>query len=498
VYDLAKLSEKPMPEYGIPPIPESEIIDKTLIWIDAPYHAGEKTFGGITGKIAIKIICNEDWQKLLFMGQFAQAGRNTAFGFGNYSLTDIPIISGVPGMSVIKPATSILERITEPSNMVLAFNHIKENKGMPGCDGESIDTFETNLYDNLNTVSGEIKNGTYIPDALQGFLIPKPEGKIIRALAIPTVKDRVLQRAACQVLSPAIDQLLEESSFAYRKGLSRKGAAQAIRQAYNDGFRYVLESDIYSFFDNVDWDILLNKIDVLFPDEGIKKLLAAWIKQDVRYKGQRIKREKGLAQGSAISPVLANLFLDEFDEALQDDFKLVRYADDFVILCKSPEKAEQALKRVKDALKQLELEINPSKTKIVQFDDGFQYLGYLFCRSLVLEIKKENHDNQTDLLMISAEQIPADSWLTHVDLRKIKELSGIPVCITIFPRRCRLPGLILPSAGFTRPGRITMPLHAICRRNSGFWRIRWCFTYCTATWYARMILFFQKAAPILA
>jgi len=419
-YDLCKLSNVDLPPYQLPEIPVISDLKKSLIWIDAPYHGCTKTFGGVVGFVQFGLDASDDWKRLLWWGQFFHVGRNSAFGFGRYLLNPGAHEGHRPQ---IQPAKSVMDQVLSPGNLTEAFYHCKSNQGRPGSDGESIAVFEGNLFDNLAKLSQTLKDGTYRSDPLTGIVLPKPSGKI-RALAIPTVRDRVLQRAVTQILGPAWDQLLEENSFAYRKGHSRVGAAQAIQKAYNEGYRYILESDIESFFDNVDWSILADKLRSLLPGNPMVDLIMAWVMQEVLFEGQVLKRNQGVPQGAVISPLLANLYLDEFDESLGSDFRLVRYADDFVVLCKSKERAQAALEMSQEALKPLKLKIQDAKTKIVDFDQGFQYLGYLFCRSMVVEAKKESQATQPLVKeQLRLDQIPPHHWLTQVDLSQAKEIS---------------------------------------------------------------------------
>lgn len=415
-YDLCKLADSSLPQYQPPDVPKTGILQRSLIWIDAPWHARSKTFGGVVGFVRLRAEMSEDWKCLLWLGQRIHVGRNSAFGFGRYILNP-------PAESLQhQAAKTILELSVRPSNMMEAFQHVKLNKGQAGSDGETIEDFESDLLGNLDNLSNAVRSGKYRSRPLTGIVMPKTSGKV-RALAIPTVRDRILQRAVTQILGPSWDLLLEESSFAYRKGLSRVGAAKAIQKAYNEGFRYILESDVESFFDNVDWDIMEMKLRSLLIQDPVIDIIMRWVKQDVVFEGQLIERIRGLPQGAAVSPLLANLYLDQFDESLQDDFRLIRYADDFVVLCKSKERAQEALEKAKDALIPLKLDIKPSKTKVVNFEHGFQYLGYIFCRSLVIESEKE--DKKATFVStegLSPEQIPQNSWLTHVDLSKIREI----------------------------------------------------------------------------
>ncbi len=418
-YDLCKLSQTDLPPYAVPEIPNIHNTRTSLIWIDAPYHGCSKTFGGVVGMVRFRLESPDAWKHLLWWGQYIHVGRNSAFGLGRYLLNP-----GSPAClpAQVQPALSVLDRVVKPDNLLEAFYHCKNNHGQAGADGETLTAFEANLFESLEKMTQDLRQGTYRADILFGIILPKSSGKI-RALAIPTVKDRILQRAVTQILGPSWDQLMEESSFAYRKGLSRVGAAKAIQKAYNEGFRWFLESDIESFFDNVDWDIMADKVRSLLPSDPIADIIMAWVMQSVVYKDQVLRRTCGLPQGAVVSPLLANLYLDQFDESLGEDFRMVRYADDFVVLCKSKARAEEALEKARKALDPLKLEIKQSKTSIGNFDHGFQYLGYLFCRSMVVESNKENQGSKpVSIADISSEQIPHNHWLTQVDLNGIKSI----------------------------------------------------------------------------
>lgn len=420
LYDLSKICGAQVPDYQKPDITDIGIIEKNLIWVDAPYTSLKKTFGGIIGTVRIHLNSHDYWKKVLVLGQFTHAGNNSAKGFGKYVI-DLPDFRKL----LIRPALTILDRALRDDNMRAAFDEVRANRGVAGSDGVSISEFEAGLYENLKQLKTEITSGKYEPEDLSGVILPVAEKKV-RALAIPAIRDRIFQRAVCQVLAPSIDQLLEDSSFAYRKGLSRESAARAIRKAYSEGYRYVLESDIESFFDSVDWKILYKKLDVLFNDDPILEIIWKWVTQSIVFKGQRIQRDRGIPQGAAISPLLANLLLDEFDEELQDRFRLIRYADDFIILCKSKEEAEAALEEVKEAIRKLELTIKPAKTQVTHFETGFQYLGYIFCRSAVIETEKKKKKNKRSTLVIPApEAIPKNSWLTNIDFSKIKAIQPV-------------------------------------------------------------------------
>ena len=410
VYDLAKLSAKELSPYVLPQVPAVSVEDMELLWVDAPFHGGEKTCGGVIGTVRLSAALDEQWQRLLHIGQITQAGRNSALGFGVYSCRQLPLENAVA------PAQSMVKRIVEQSNLEKAFEHIRCNSDSAETNEES--PFERNL--SLNELAQKVTDRTYKPAPLRGVVIPKSDGKTVRTLAIPGFADRVLQRAAVQALGPGIDTLLEDSSYAYRRGLSRKSAAHAIDRARREGYGIALASDVNAFFDTVSWEKMERKLCALYNEPQLVELLHSWLCQDVLFRGRRIKRTRGLAQGASISPLLANLYLDEFDEALGDDFRLVRYADDFVVLCRSEEEAKRALDRAREALGHLALEIKREKTGIVDFERG---LGYLFCRSLILE-KKKTESGDINVLELPEEAIPPQSWLTHVDFRKTRVLEN--------------------------------------------------------------------------
>jgi len=416
ISDLYKLNFGAFPDESIPENPAAQIIEKYFMWVDMPKESS--TWGGIIGTIKFSADLNELWQKILWFGQFVNAGQRSAFGFGKYFLADEKTF-----LTDLKPVKTFLDLVIEKDNLIKAFYHIKTNSNSFGVDGITPEYFELALDENLDLLINQISSGIYLASDLQGVIIPKSNSKI-RALAIPTVVDRVLQRAVVQILGDSIDHLLEENSFAYRKGLSRAGAARAINNARKNGYNFLVESDIQAFFDEVNWELLLKKLDILYGTDPVYPLLKQWIQSDVVFEGIKIKRSKGLPQGAVISPLLANLFLDEFDEALKDDFKLIRYSDDFIVLCKSKEQAAEALQTVKTALKNIDLQINISKTNIVSFEEGFQYLGYLFVKSVIIDKSAyKEHNLNTETFEISTGNLPAGSWLSCIDIEKLKPVN---------------------------------------------------------------------------
>jgi CRISP-associated protein Cas1 len=275
-----------------------------------------------------------------------------------------------------------------PETLFQAWNKVVSNDGMAGYDKQSITDYSWRIEKHLAALGSQLLTGTYEPQPLLKLVMLKPSGKL-RTLLIPTVMERVAQTAAAMVLTPLVESELGANTFAYRKGLSRMTAAREIERLRNLGYNWVVDADISSFFDTVDHSLLFQRLRELCDDEELLMLISRWLTAlIVDGHKPKVKNTTGLPQGCPISPMLANLYLDKFDECIEKEgFKLVRFADDFLILCKSKPKAEAALQLSESALAELKLQLNNEKTRITTFSEGFKYLGYLFIRSLVLPTK---------------------------------------------------------------------------------------------------------------
>ncbi|MCA9741390.1 RNA-directed DNA polymerase [candidate division KSB1 bacterium] len=275
--------------------------------------------------------------------------------------------------------SAILEKIISYSNLQEAFGRVKANAGCRGSDGVSLQRFELNIEHNLRDLSNRIAKGSYHPFPLMRFPIPKKSGGQ-RFLSVPTVRDRVAQAGVFLATKDIFEAEFENISHGYREGRGVRTAVFDIESWRDKGFRFAVDADIDSYFDSVSHDLLIKKLAALFPGESrLLKLFEKWIRAEV-YDGDRIwTLQKGIPQGAVVSPVLANLFLDELDETLMSfGLKLVRYADDFLILTKTQSQAEEAIEITDLALEDMQLDLNPLKTKIVSFDRGFKFLGAIF------------------------------------------------------------------------------------------------------------------------
>ncbi len=282
----------------------------------------------------------------------------------------------------------LYNQMARPETLRQAWNKVVSNDGIAGYDRQSITDYSWRIEEHLAALSQQLLSGTYEPQPLLKLVMLKPSGKL-RNLLIPTVMERVAQTAATIVLTPLVESELGANTFAYRKGLSRMTAAREIERLRNLGYQWVLDADISNFFDTVDHPLLFQRFRELCDDEELLSLITQWLTAlIVDGHKPKVKNTTGLPQGCPISPMLANLYLDKFDERMeQEGFKLVRFADDFLILCKSKPKAEAALQLSESALAELKLQLNNEKTRITTFSEGFKYLGYLFIRSLVLPTK---------------------------------------------------------------------------------------------------------------
>lgn len=279
-------------------------------------------------------------------------------------------------------------------NFGQAWKKVRSNNGCAGVDGETIAAFERHADRNLATLRRQLQNGTYQPMPLRSLQVPKkaklkpgePPKTEWRGLAVPTVRDRIVQQALLNLLHPILEPQFEASSFAYRPGRSYKGAVRQVEQWRNQGYDWILDADVVKYFDNIQHSRLYAELQERVHDPGVGRLVERWMSSGVVTASGLILPRQGVPQGSVISPILANVYLDDFDEAIEDTgLKLVRYADDFVVLARSKSRIEQAQELVDHLLESMGLELHPDKTRITNFQQGFHFLGHTFVRSLVVE-----------------------------------------------------------------------------------------------------------------
>ncbi|CAH0343041.1 CRISPR-associated endonuclease Cas1 [Rhizobium sp. CECT 9324] len=268
-----------------------------------------------------------------------------------------------------------------------AFDRVRDNDGAPGGDGQSIAQFERHLEKNLQELAADLIRGSYRAEQARAVKIPKRSGGM-RQLMIPAVRDRVVQTAAANLLVPGLETVFSPLSFAYRPGRSVQQAVRMVDRFRREGLDWAVDADIHAYFDSVSHRTLIAVLQVHVDDPAFVDLVSLWLETYG-------PRGRGLPQGSPISPVLANLFLDNLDDAfVTGPSKLVRYADDFVILSPSRDDAERAKAKATALLAERGLDLHPVKTRIVHFDRGFRFLGRLFVRSLVIEDPWDEPDGE--------------------------------------------------------------------------------------------------------
>ena len=276
------------------------------------------------------------------------------------------------------PDGELFDRATAEACLARAWAKVWSNAGAAGGDGISPQSFFPMADRRIARLRRDLRNGSYRPGPLRRLEIPKPGGGL-RPLAIPCVADRIAQTAAAEVLTPAFDEEFETASFGYRPGRSVEQAVQGISRARTEGFDWVVDADIERYFETIPHDALMARWHESVSEGPLTQLVWTWI----THAGPA---GRGLAQGSPLSPLLANLYLDRLDEAFHGKAtRLVRFADDFVILCRSEGDAERALGKAERVLSEHGLALNREKSRIVDFDRGFRFLGQLFVRSMVMK-----------------------------------------------------------------------------------------------------------------
>ncbi|MDP2834257.1 MAG: CRISPR-associated endonuclease Cas1 [Pseudomonadota bacterium] len=275
----------------------------------------------------------------------------------------------------------LFNRLASIDTLLLGWEKVRGNAGGPGADGVTIERFAQDLLPWMETFPEELREGRYHPHPLLQVRMARP-GKKDRLLSIPTVRDRVVQSAANQLIVPILEKEFADESWGYRRGRSTQMALAEVARLRDEGFRWVVDADISAFFDEVDHPALFARLARYLPDPRLLALIRLWVAGVVKtVEGVYRRIERGIPQGSPISPVLANLYLDDFDEAILDEnLRLVRFADDFLILCRDREQAEDALALTSETLDALDLRLNQAKTRITHFDEGFRFLGVNFLR----------------------------------------------------------------------------------------------------------------------
>ena len=271
----------------------------------------------------------------------------------------------------------MFDRLASEEALAQGWAKVFANAGGPGGDRVTVHDFAARLSSELARLVSDLRHDHYAPGPLRRVSIPKKSGGT-RPLAIPCVRDRVAQSALHILLEPIFEPMFSDASFGYRPGRGVQDAIARVRELHREGYRHVIDADITRYFESVPHALLMERLRAVAPDPRILRLIASWLDQE--------PGARGLAQGSPISPILSNFYLDQLDDALVGKgVRIVRFADDFVILCRSADIASGMVGRARKLLSDLGLELNPEKTRLVDFDRGFRFLGRMFLKGFVID-----------------------------------------------------------------------------------------------------------------
>ncbi len=277
---------------------------------------------------------------------------------------------------------SLIDKVYAPANLYASYAKVSANGGAAGVDHVTIEDFTKRLARNLGKLEAQLKDGDYRPQGVRRVHIPKPGTKETRPLGIPTVRDRVVQGALRHVLEPIFERHFAEHSYGFRPGRGCKDALRRVDKLLKQGFRYVVDVDLKSYFDTIPHDKLLDEVRECVADGRVLAMIEAFLKAEIMDDMRHWTPGSGAPQGAVLSPLLSNLYLNGLDhEMAAEGYEMTRYADDLVIQCRSREEAERALELVRKWTVQMGLTLHPTKTKIADAEtDGFDFLGYRFVK----------------------------------------------------------------------------------------------------------------------
>ena len=270
-----------------------------------------------------------------------------------------------------KKVHSLIDKVYKRKNLEMAWEKVKANRGSGGVDGQTLETFEVQLDQQLDRLQRELKEDTYQPLPVRQQPIPKRDkpGEY-RMLGIPAIYDRVCQQALLNRLEPIFEPIFDDASFGYRRGRSPKDALRKVWKEIQNGSEWIVDADLRDFFGSADHEKLVTLVAQRVADSRVLRLIRAMLKAGSYGRGRLDPTERGTPQGSVVSPLLSNILLTPFDREMRlRGYQLSRFADDWVITCKSAAEARRILK-------QLGVELHPQKTRIVHVQYGFEFLGY--------------------------------------------------------------------------------------------------------------------------
>jgi RNA-directed DNA polymerase len=283
---------------------------------------------------------------------------------------------------------SLVDKVYQRKNLEMAWEKVRANRGSGGVDGQSLEAFAAQLDQQLDRLRSELKDETYQPQPVRQVQIPKA-GKPgeFRMLGVPTIYDRVCQQALLNRLEPIFEPIFDEANFGYRRGRSTKDAMRKVWKEIQNGQEWIVDADLRDFFGSVDHEKLLTLIARQVADGRVLRLIRAMLKAGSYGQGRLFPSERGTPQGSVVSPLLSNILLTPFDrEMRRKGYQLTRFADDWVVTCRSATEARAAIDAALRVLGELGVQLHPQKTRVVHVRRGFEFLGYLVRRGRQLKL----------------------------------------------------------------------------------------------------------------
>jgi RNA-directed DNA polymerase len=274
----------------------------------------------------------------------------------------------------------LIDKVFAERNLLVSYSKVAANEGAPGVDHVTVESFGDDLEANVAKLSMALRDGTYHPQAIRRTYVPKPGSSEQRPLGIPTVRDRVVQGAVRHVVEPIFEKEFAPHSYGFRPGRGCKDALRRVDELLKQGFQYVVDVDLRSYFDSIPHERLMNRLRERIADGRVLELIESFLKAGILDGLWEWEPETGVPQGAVLSPLLSNVYLNPLDHHLVSlGHEMVRYADDFVILCRSQAEAEHTLTQVRRWCETEGLTLHPTKTRIVDVrTDGFEFLGYRF------------------------------------------------------------------------------------------------------------------------
>jgi RNA-directed DNA polymerase len=272
----------------------------------------------------------------------------------------------------------LFDKVFAERNLLAAFQRVASKDGAAGVDHVSVRQFERGLPEALWKVSDQLRHGTYQPQSIRRVHIPKPGTRETRPLGIPTVRDRMVQAAVVNAIEPIFERDFAEQSYGFRPGRGCKDALRRVDELLKAGYVHVVDADLKGYFDSIPHDPLMRRLEEKIADGPVLSLIESFLKARIMDGLEEWTPASGAPQGAVLSPLLSNIYLDPLDHLMaRAGFEMVRYADDFVVLCRTPEEASRALELVRTWVSDNGLTLHPTKTKVVDArTEGFDFLGY--------------------------------------------------------------------------------------------------------------------------